>query len=99
MGPLLIGLVLRGKDSTPKHSTDDSLDRQDFLRIRCPECGWQPTRRDAWCCDPGCGHVWNTFETHGRCPSCDKHWQYTACHKCEQWSLHEAWYESQGRDG
>lgn len=82
----LIGLVIR-----PKHSTDET--RDDFSRIRCPECRWQPSKADTWCCDPGCGHVWNTFETRGRCPNCGKQWQYTACHKCEKWSPHEAWYE------
>ena len=63
-------------------------------RIRCPKCGWEPSRDDRWSCGPdGCGHVWNTFDTRGRCPSCDRHWQDTCCLRCGQWSDHESWYE------
>lgn len=64
----------------------------DNTRIRCPECGWEPKKSDTWVCSPGCYHVWNTFETHGVCPSCTKHWDETACLKCSVWSAHEAWY-------
>lgn len=61
--------------------------------LRCPKCGWQPTAEDRWSCGPdGCGHVWNTFETAGRCPACDRHWRDTACLRCGEWSPHEAWY-------
>jgi hypothetical protein len=62
-------------------------------RIRCPRCGWQPAKTDMWMCSPGCGHVWNTFDTHGICPGCDKHWSHTACLKCDAWCQHEEWYE------
>jgi predicted amidophosphoribosyltransferase len=61
--------------------------------IRCPECGWRPEKSSRWTCHPGCFHSWNTFETAGVCPSCTKHWQSTACHKCHIWSPHPAWYE------
>ena len=65
-------------------------------RIRCPRCAWQPGREDRWSCGPGgCGHVWNTFETAGRCPACDRKWTDTACLRCGQWSPHEEWYEGQ----
>ena len=64
-------------------------------RIRCPACGWQPSRGDAWCCTPdGCGHVWNTFETRALCPGCSKQWTRTECLRCHTSSPHEAWYEA-----
>lgn len=60
-------------------------------RIRCPRCGWQPRRHDRWSCV--CGHVWNTFETRGRCPGCGVAWEQTQCLRCAEWSPHEDWYE------
>ncbi|MBO6934456.1 MAG: hypothetical protein JJ863_05765 [Deltaproteobacteria bacterium] len=60
-------------------------------RIRCPKCGYQPVPSDRWFCE--CGHSWNTFDTRGRCPACQKQWLRTACLRCHQWSLHEDWYE------
>jgi hypothetical protein len=69
------------------------LDKGRRTRIRCPKCQWEPSRNDSWCCAPGCGHVWNTFETHGLCPGCNKQWTHTACLRCDAWSLHDDWYE------
>ncbi|HNV71731.1 MAG TPA: hypothetical protein PKO06_18645, partial [Candidatus Ozemobacteraceae bacterium] len=70
-------------------------------RIRCPKCGWQPQAEDRWLCchrigpyDACCGHVWNTFDTRGKCPNCHYQWTVTACLSCHQWSAHEDWYES-----
>jgi hypothetical protein len=84
------GLVIGGRK--PIVRTDlDRLD--DFLRIRCPKCTWQPGKDDAWICVPGCGHRWNTFATRGRCPACGKGWRDTACLRCGAWSPHEEWYE------
>ena len=62
-------------------------------RIRCPQCQWEPSAADTWCCSPGCGHVWNTFETRGVCPGCSRQWTHTACLRCSAWSLHDDWYE------
>ena len=59
-------------------------------RIRCPKCGWRPRKVDRWGCRCGCS--WNTFETGGRCPECDKQWRHTQCLRCHEWSLHEDWY-------
>lgn len=82
---------------TGKKKPDTTPDQNDnFLRIRCPRCQWQPRKYDRWCCDPGCGHAWNTFATHGRCPSCEKQWRDTACLRCNEWSPHDDWYEAQG---
>lgn len=61
-------------------------------RIRCPTCRWEPLRSSRWRCDH-CRHVWNTFDTRGRCPGCGFQWPETQCHRCEQWSPHERWYE------
>jgi hypothetical protein len=77
------------------------------VRIRCPLCEWQPDKRSRWCCvrtpSPegffgGCGTVWDTFSTRGRCPGCQHQWRWTSCLRCNGWSLHEDWYEEQ-RDG
>lgn len=71
---------------------DDLRNRRE--RVRCPACGWQPSKADAWCCTPdGCGHVWNTFETRALCPGCSKQWTYTECLRCHVSSAHEDWYE------
>jgi hypothetical protein len=84
--------MLRFKESE-KGGTSTRLDDPDrFHRIRCPICKWQPQRRDRWQCS--CGFVWNTFDTHGVCPSCARAWLETSCLRCHQWSLHEAWYAS-----
>jgi predicted amidophosphoribosyltransferase len=44
-----------------------------------------------------CGHVWNTFDTHGVCPGCGHAWTATQCPHCQQWSRHDDWYERDGR--
>lgn len=63
------------------------------VRIRCPVCEWQPSAHDTWNCNPdGCGHAWNTFDTHGVCPACSREWKVTACLKCGVWSPHDDWY-------
>ena len=80
-----------------KKSTDEGTPR-----IRCPVCHWQPARESRWCCEvggtpepyfEGCRTVWNTFETRGRCPGCAHQWIWTTCHRCEQSSLHQDWYD------
>jgi hypothetical protein len=89
---LVLGLVfsrIRPSD-LPDHVRDGSG------RVRCPLCGWEPGKRARWSCDPRCGHLWNTFETRGVCPRCEKRWLETACLRCHGWSRHEAWYESSG---
>jgi hypothetical protein len=76
----------------------------DFSRIRCPICGWQPRASSRWCCNDagyphffyhGCGAVWNTFETRGRCPGCGHQWLWTDCLRCWRSSPHEEWYEKE----
>jgi hypothetical protein len=57
---------------------------------RCPSCQWVPLESDRWVC--ACGHRWNTFDTGGRCPSCDKQWETTACLSCKVTSAHDDWY-------
>jgi len=62
----------------------------------------RPDASSRWCCHPhetpepffpGCGTVWNTFSTRGRCPGCDHQWLWTSCLSCGEWSLHQDWYE------
>src|SRR6188474_465085 len=74
---------------------------RDRGRIRCPLCDWRPRRSSSWCCSRvdrpegflgGCGTVWNTFSTRGRCPGCQYRWRWTKCLRCDGWSLHEDWY-------
>jgi hypothetical protein len=91
---LIVGLV-RGKDRLLPVTLDDDRDK-DWSGIRCPACKWRPTRSDTWTCSPGCGEVWNTFETRGECPGCQRRWSSTQCTKCGVWSDHDAWYE--GKD-
>lgn len=74
--------------------TDDPGDDDDLLaadgRIRCPKCKWQPRKGDSWQC--ACLFVWNTFDTRGQCPACNRQWHDTQCLRCHEWSPHEAWY-------
>lgn len=65
-------------------------DSSSDARIRCPRCAWEPTRHDRWMCS--CLHVWNTFDTRGRCPACGKQWTETQCLRCQAWSAHLDWY-------
>lgn len=67
-------------------------------KIRCPLCGWEPRAGSRWYCwsanyTEGCGHYWNTFDTHGQCPQCKKRHANTDCHGCKRWSPHEDWYD------
>jgi len=67
----------------------------DDIRIRCPKCDWEPDGKPYWQCT--CGHVWDTFSTGGRCPSCAKVWEDTDCIShaggCGKTSPHLDWYE------
>lgn len=61
-------------------------------QIYCPKCEWAPGPDDRWMCTPGCFSVWNTFETHARCPGCSKQWHVTQCLVCHALSAHDDWY-------
>jgi hypothetical protein len=66
------------------------------MKIYCPKCAWEPPPSASWKCGPiGCGFVWNTFQTHGQCPSCFKQWRETQCLECRVWSPHEDWYHDE----
>ena len=58
--------------------------------IRCPKCRWVPVQEARWSCK--CGHVWNTFQTRGRCPACQYQWEITLCYGCHEMSRHADWY-------
>ena len=98
-------------DRAPERVVIDAPEQEGadtFLGVRCPLCRWRPTKSDRWAChwsrktpEPSfvaCGTVWNTFSTRGRCPGCGHQWQWTSCHQCHEWSLHEDWYEDTGDD-
>ena len=77
-------------------------EKEEFARIRCPHCQWQPNKSSRWfCCDcdhpeyfyNGCFTSWNTFTTEGVCPGCAHRWIWTSCLRCAEWSRHEDWYE------
>jgi len=81
-------------------------ERDDMHGIRCPQCHWHPSASSRWSCIsrdapepafPGCGTVWNTFATKGRCPGCQHQWQWTSCLRCAEWSPHVEWYEFEVR--
>lgn len=61
--------------------------------VQCPACEWQPDGEKHWSCT--CGHVWNTFKTRGKCPSCKTQWEMTWCPGCGQSTPHEEWYLTQ----
>ncbi len=68
------------------------------VEILCPKCDWKPDGGKYWRCT--CGNVWNTFETAGKCPQCNKIWDETACPGpgfpggCGKWSPHIDWYRN-----
>lgn len=67
------------------------------VHIRCPKCGWEPTAINRWVCTD-CNTHWNTFDTHGHCPTCGKIYIDTWCVSerkggCGQVSLNADWYE------
>jgi hypothetical protein len=65
------------------------------VKIKCPQCNWEPDGKSYWECH--CGHVWNTFETAGRCPECSFQHNYTQCVQyaggCNHFSVHLDWYQ------
>lgn len=95
---------LRPLDEADELARDETEEGEDFGRIRCPVCKWRPERSSLWYCGDcphpegllkGCGAVWNTFETRGRCPGCAHQWRWTSCLSCWSWSRHEEWYEEE----
>jgi len=69
------------------------------IKIACPKCDWEPDGGDHWQCT--CGHLWNTFDTGGKCPKCGKEWKHTQCPLpfeslggCGAWSPHIDWYKN-----
>lgn len=70
------------------------------LKIWCPGCEWRPQPSSRWwCTPPGCGHVWNTFDTGGVCPQCSKIWQTTQCLSCKKRYPHVEWYHDEQSTG
>ncbi len=68
------------------------------MTIYCPRCEYAPRAADRWMCMPGCGTIWNTFETRARCPGCQKRWRDTCCPACCRWSPHDDWYHEEVPD-
>ncbi|MDP2386614.1 MAG: DUF4272 domain-containing protein [Bacteroidota bacterium] len=65
--------------------------------IECPVCEWPPDGEEHWQCT--CGHAWNTFDTKGKCPSCNFQWEETYCPACGQTSPHNDWYSGAMKPG
>ena len=66
-----------------------------YRGIRCPKCGWRPSKDSKWCCGTrDCVAPWNTFDSHGKCPHCGRQWSDTICLSCHRWSPHDEWYET-----
>jgi hypothetical protein len=100
---ILFSLFQKGR--LPEKIVDEASEleeeAQDYSRIRCPACKWQPHSFSRWYCADcgypeyfydGCGTAWNTFDTHGLCPGCGHRWRWTCCLNCSRWSPHEDWY-------
>lgn len=66
------------------------------IKISCPKCSWEPDGGAWWNCS--CGTTWNSFDTVGVCPSCNRKWHMTQCPGpgfpggCGKWSKHDNWY-------
>lgn len=61
--------------------------------VACPGCGYVPGPFDRWVCAPdGCGSLWDTFTTGGRCPECGAQFAWTVCPACGKTYSHRAWY-------
>ena len=104
MRAIELPMLMKGPSTTRQSDTDERLDTVTPAggRIRCPLCDWQPPPTSRWCCicrgtpEPffeGCGTVWNTFDTGGRCPGCAHQWVWTTCLRCGAASPHQEWYE------
>lgn len=72
---------------------DDVAPGEPRTAIRCPACNAHPVSGAAWFCGPdGCGGVFDTFATRGRCPHCDAQFAWTQCLSCGRVSAHTAYY-------
>ena len=68
--------------------------------VACPRCGYVPVTGESWRCSPdGCGALFDTFETHAKCPRCDATFSWTACPACGKISAHRAWYLGAAKSG
>jgi hypothetical protein len=104
--PWIIVVRLFQEPLKPEKSLDRAKSEekaQDFTGVRCPLCKWMPSASSRWYCADcehpeyffdGCGAIWNTFTTRGRCPGCGYQWHWTSCLRCAGWSRHEEWYEN-----
>ena len=98
----MLQLLKKGPSSTFVPLTTPTDDKDESTRrIRCPLCQWQPSPSTLWACESygtpepyfgGCGTLWNTFSTRGKCPGCSHQWKWTSCPNCHEWSLHDDWY-------
>ncbi|MCW5962172.1 MAG: hypothetical protein KIS76_18575 [Pyrinomonadaceae bacterium] len=93
--------ILFQKSANSEKDLKQEPEKTGLGRIRCPKCAWNPKKESRWYCMPagppefflnGCGAVWNTFETGGRCPGCGHQWRWTTCLSCGKDSLHKDWY-------
>jgi hypothetical protein len=65
------------------------------ITVCCNNCGWEPISKKLWQCT--CGTKWDAFETLGKCPCCNKEWEYVQCVEdaggCNSAAPLEHWYQ------
>ncbi|MDC8004806.1 DUF4272 domain-containing protein [Aureisphaera galaxeae] len=66
--------------------------KKNNLVIQCTVCEWRPDGGKYWACN--CGHVWNTFKSHGKCPKCETQYVKTWCPGCGKSTPHKDWYKT-----
>lgn len=60
-----------------------------YMGVACPQCGAAPPAVPFWRCE--CGQLFDTFETGGTCPRCQKRHALTACPECLRKSPMKSW--------
>jgi hypothetical protein len=61
--------------------------------MACPACGTAPPIGSFWTCGK-CGTAFDTFHSHGACPSCGAQFATTACPACGVLSSLDQWTPS-----
>ena len=87
---LMINNEIARSDDEILYIPSNEIENVKFIPI-CPACDSAAPVGDHWMCD-SCDTNWNTFDTQGVCPTCNKQYLNTSCPTCGKSSLHEQWY-------